>query len=125
MRVLPYGETVTLRRRVLATDADGEVIRDAYGQAQYVNDDREVTGCSIAPAGSAGQAFSFEAVGNRTSQVTVRYVVHFPPGVEADADDHLRWRGEWWQIEGEVGYLHSPFSGRLGPVELYIKRVTG
>jgi hypothetical protein len=124
VRALPFGETVTLRRRVLAVE-DGEVVRDGYGVAQYTDQLIEVRGCAVAPAGSMGQAFSFEAVGQRFSQVSTRYVVEFPPGVEADADDKVIWRGDEYEIEGEPGYSRSPFSGRPGPVETYIKRTTG
>lgn len=126
MRVLPYGETVVLRRRVLALDGDGEVVRNGYGEAQYATEEIPIPGCSVAPAGSAGQAFSFEAVGGRSSQVSVRYIVHMPAGNEhPDANDRVFWHGLEWEIEGESGATKSPFSGRLGPIELYLKRVTG
>lgn len=125
MRAFPYGEAVTVRRRDVARDSHGEVVRDAYGVAQYTDVDTVIEGCAIAPAGSMGQAFSFEAIAQRYSQVSTRFVVEFPPGTVADADDKIVWRGLEYEIEGEPGYSRSPFSGREGPVETYIKRTTG
>lgn len=121
----PYGETITIRRRQVAVDGDGEVVRNAYGEAQYISADTVVEGCAVSPAGAMGQAFSFEGVAQRYSQTSTRYVVEFPAGTVADSDDKIIWRGQVWEVEGEPGFTRSPFSGREGPVEAYIKRTTG
>lgn len=113
---LPYGETLTLIRRTLSTE------RDDYGQAQYEDVETDIPGCSVSPAGAQGQPFSREL---STSLVTTRLQAYVPSNVELDPDDRVRFRGHMYEIDGEIGTTHSPFSNRSGPSQVFLKRSTG
>jgi hypothetical protein len=119
---LPYGETLTLISRTLATDVHGDVVRDEYGQAQYEDVEMDIPGCSVSPAGAMGQPFSREL---NTSLVSTKLMAYIPSWVIIDPDDRLIYRGHEYEVDGELGYSHSPFSNRNGPSQVFLKRSTG
>lgn len=120
-RGLPYGETITLVRRSIRTDR-GVPVRDDYGMPLHEDIEIEVPGCVITTAGAAGQPFSQERT---ASQVTTRMQLQMPSDVELDPDDRVRARGLEFEVDGELGPTMSPFSGRCGPTDVFLKRVTG
>lgn len=113
---LPFGETLTLIRRTITGD------RDDYGQAEYADVETDIPGCSVSPAGAQGQPFSRELT---SSLVTTRLQAYVPSDVELDPDDRVRYRGNLYQVDGEIGHTHSPFSNRHGPSQVFLKRSTG
>ena len=125
MKAFPHGETITANRRQAAVDSNGREMRDDYGEIVWETVTREIRGCAIYPAGSMGQAFAFENVGGVTSLSSIRYVVYMPSDAQLDSNDKVIYRGLEYDVEGDPGYSHSPFTGREGPITVYLKRVTG
>lgn len=125
MKAFPYGETIYVHRRQVAVDTDGKQVRDDYGEVVWETVERQIKGCAVYPAGSMGQAFAFENVGGVTSLSSIRYVVYLPSDAQLDSNDKVTYRGLEYDVEGDPGYSHSPFTGREGPITVYLKRVTG
>lgn len=93
---------------------------DRYGDSTQnwaVPDQLAVTGCRVIPA--AGP----EDVVDR-DQITRRWVLFAPPTADILATDRVRWRGDDYEVTGDVRSWRSP-SGRVSHLELDLTRVEG
>jgi hypothetical protein len=109
---LPYGQTVTLIRRVLSG-------QDEFGNNTYSDQPVSVGPCVVAPQGSSEDV-------QFTDQVTDNIVVYIPYGTPVGPLDAIGWQGKTYEIQGTPqNWTPSPFSGNTAPIEVRARLVTG
>lgn len=94
----PGGETVVLHRR----SPSGY---DDYGNVTYTDSSTTITGVAIWPESAT------EVIQNAERTRSV-YVALFPANVDIQAIDHLTWRDQDWEIQGDPELLRSPLTAK-------------
>ena len=107
--MLPFGETITVRRPG-GTDQRG----DPEPAVEHT-----VTGCAFAPRSST------EAT-DRRDTVVIGLTLYAPPDADIQATDKIvRANGTVWEVDGEPGDWQTPFTGWHPGLQIAVKRVTG
>ena len=112
MVTFPFGETVTLHRRVLSPKPDQD------GNDVYIPTDIPIPGCAFDPGGSV------ESVQGQ-DMVTTKPTVYAPPGTVVLATDGVTVRGLPYEVDGAPSDYISPFTGWNPGVVVRLKAVTG
>jgi Phage head-tail joining protein len=110
-RVFPFGQTVTVLRRVLAEP-------DEFGNDTYTDVAASVSGVVVQPAGST-ETTQF------TDQVSTEITVFLPYGTDVGPMDALIINGQRYEIQGIPQQWRSPFSGHTSPLQVRASLVTG
>lgn len=108
----PFGETVTLVRRVKAAEPD------QFGNDVYTPTSVTVTDCVIWPRGSTE-----DAQGRDT--ITTGVAVLMQPGTAVAGIDAVLIAGQRYEVDGDPQTFRSPFTGRDPGVLLNLTRITG
>ncbi len=103
----PYGETVTVRSTVTATDD--------YGNTTTAVTESPWGPCAVAPRTSA------ESTDPHAPAVVVGLTI-YGPARTLNADDTLLVGGVLYQVDGEAGDWQSPFTGWHPGIEVAVKR---
>lgn len=105
-------DTVTRLRGTPTTDEYGNDTLDWSAPAEL-----PVTGCSVQPASTS------EVTGDREA-ITTRWTWYMPPGADVAGTDRASWRGEVYQIDGDVQVWESP-TGALDHQVCSLSKVKG
>lgn len=112
-----YAETVVRLRAPLVDDAYGNPVRDWANAAEF-----EVPfGVQVQPSTSV------EPIEVGRASVVTHHRLLTPIGVDLDLlrTDRIRWRGEDFDVDGEVARHMRPSTGTVHHVEAMLKRVGG
>lgn len=111
-----YPETVTRLRAPTVTDPYQVQVRDWANAAELV-----ITGVQVQPAKSD------EPTEIGRAQVITHYRLFSRPGVDLDIlpSDRVRWNGDTYFVDGEVGRYKHPMTGAVHHVEAALRRAVG
>jgi hypothetical protein len=107
----PHGVTVTFVTRTLSGTDD-------YGNDTYTSTQFDVSPCSVQPATTSENPIM-------TEELVDDITVYAPTGTPVDYLSAVIWNGNTYEVNGRPNTWQSPFSGRLGPVQIQAHRQTG
>jgi len=106
----PLGQTITVVRPTW--------VADTYGDPQPTGPPTrtEVPGCAVAPRSSS------DTLEPARQGVLVGLTLYAPTGTDLQPTDHIEVAGELYDIEGDIGRWHSPFSPIADGLEVALRR---
>jgi hypothetical protein len=108
---LPYGQTVTLLRRVPAG-------QDDFGDDKYSDVSDDIFPCSVQPGSSSEVVYG-------TEQLTSDIVVYVLAGTDVSYLDAIVHDGVKYEIQGQPFGGISPWTGSRAPIMIRANKVTG
>jgi len=91
---------------------------DEYGNDIYIDKNVSVSNCVFQPGGSS-ESLAF------ADQVDTTDTIFMPYGTDVAPLDAIVYDGETFEVTGIPSEWVSPFSGRVSPIRINVRKVSG